>query len=82
MHPAVLELLVVVQDGVELGLLALDVARQLADLLLEARLLRSLVLDVGLLDRLRDLSKLFAYATFHHIIQKTLNEQSHNVLAV
>ena len=57
----VLELLVVVQDGVELGLLALDVARQLADLLLEARLLRSLVLDVGLLDRLRDLSKLFAY---------------------
>ena len=28
-----LELLVVVQDGVELGLLALDVARELADLL-------------------------------------------------
>ena len=53
-----LELLVVVQDGVELGLLALDVARELADLLREARLLRNLVLGVGFLDRLRDLGKL------------------------
>ena len=52
-----LELLVVVQDGVELGLLALDVARELADLLREARLLRNLVLCVGFLDRLRDLGK-------------------------
>ena len=52
-----LELLVVVQDGVELGLLALDVARELADLLREARLLRNLVLGVGFLDRLRDLGK-------------------------
>ena len=52
-----LELLVVVQDGVELGLLALDVARELADLLREARLLRNLVLGVGFLDRLRDLRK-------------------------
>ena len=53
-----LELLVVVQDGVELGLLALDVARELADLLREARLLRNLVLGVGFLDGLRDLGKL------------------------
>ena len=53
-----LELLVVVQDGVKLGLLALDVARELADLLREARLLRNLVLGVGFLDRLRDLGKL------------------------
>ena len=53
-----LELLVVVQDGVKLGLFALDVARELADLLREARLLRNLVLGVGFLDRLRDLGKL------------------------
>ena len=52
-----LELLVVVQDGVKLGLFALDVARELADLLREARLLRNLVLGVGFLDRLRDLGK-------------------------
>ena len=52
-----LELLVVVQDGVKLGLFALDVARELADLLREARLLRNLVLGVGFLDRLRDLRK-------------------------